>query len=174
MLFVRYPTDDAPPEGYFVGIFEVSANRDTPCDGRYFYFKLPQPFGQVESRGVAFHGRAEGQDYFLQSRLLREALKQRLDPQIGGANAFEGRNHPTQHVIQPPILGGVFDGQYVSGIFDHTYQRLVSLGACADAAEFAIRNIETALAVASLGAHHDERLGQAAGLGFFSLEQVQG
>lgn len=133
-------------------------------------------FVEIEGGGVAFHSGGQGEDYFVDGRgdALLHALDEGVDIEVADADAVDGRDDPSEYVVEALVLLCVFDGHNVLHVFHHADDALRALGAGADGACVGVAEAVADVAVVYVGGETVDGVGELHDFGGGLFEQVEG
>lgn len=142
VLTKQRPSGYAPAQRNLICVFQVTADGNTAGDSADLKGKVAQTFMDIESCGIAFHGRTQRQDHFLYFDLpVVNALDELLDLEITRSDAVNWRDHSAEYVVQACVLRGILDRHHVAYVFHHTDNRSIASVAGADSASFRVGNV---------------------------------
>src|SRR5688572_3265224 len=102
-----------------------------------------------------------------------EAIYELFDLKVCRPNPIDWRDNATQNMIQTGILGGVFNGQHVLHIFNHTDHASLAPVTGANNTRLRIGYIITRLTEFNLGSQIVERFCERDRMLFFFADQVE-
>src|SRR5262245_4629922 len=143
---------DGPPalegadQGHFVGILEVTPDRQAPSDPADDTDDRLEAFGQVHGGRLALERRVRGHDDLDQRCPLAGgrvgALEQLADAESVRADPVDRRDRAVEHVIEALELARPLEGEHVQRLLDDTEARLVTSRITADRTERRIADVE--------------------------------
>ncbi len=159
--------------GDLVGVLQIGTDRNTHGDARDADAQRFDQLRQVNRSGLAFGGRIGGHDNLFDGAAF-EAFDETFDLQLIGADTFERRQSPAQHVIDAIELPRFLDRLDVGRVFHDANNVLVTRRARTEQAGIAIGNVvaDRAFAHAFLGLA--DRVGEGQSLGTIHAKQVEG
>ena len=95
-------------------------------------------------------------------------------PQVVGADAVDGADRPSEHVVGATELPRALDRHDVLGLLDDTDRRVVAAWVRADPAPLGLRHVAALLAEPHLGLDLGQRRDEPGDLLGVGLEQVEG
>ena len=106
-------------EGQLIGVLEVAADRQTAGQLAHAQAERGEHPDEVGGRRLALEVRIGGDDDLGDGAVL-QARQQLLDAQLVGADAGDGTDRTTQHVIAAAEFAGALDGDDVLALLDDT------------------------------------------------------
>lgn len=150
MLQSRLKVDamvDAAPEGEFVRIFEFITDGDPARDDGDLDACILEHAVDVEVGRVPLHRRTEGKEHLLDT-LTTHTVGQVLEIKVGWTYAVEGRDDPSEDVIQALEVARTLYGDDLADALHDTYHRLVSTRICTYLTHLLITDVVAHLTVA--------------------------
>jgi hypothetical protein len=142
----------AAGEGHFVGIFEFTAEGDAAGNSRNLHREGLDLFLDVIDSGVALDVGIEREDQF-GCRFFLDAVHQRLDRQLIGADAVQRGNDAAEYMVQSVVLLGALNGDHIADGFHYADKILAAHAVGTNAADIAIGYIEATITKFDLPAH---------------------
>jgi len=167
-------------EDGLAGVLELAAAGEAASEAGDFDVEGGESFAQIEGGAVAFEGGVEAQDDFADGcgagvgGGVFDALDEAGDGEVVGTDAFERADTAHEHVVEPFIHRGLFEGEQVFGLLDDEHDGAIAGCVIADGAKGAVGEVVAVLALAHGLFDVDDGLGKAHGGAFVGFQDVEG
>jgi hypothetical protein len=161
----------ARPERHFVGVLEVSADREParePCHAHL----VAKPVGEVRGRRLPRHRRVRG-EHDLRDAVRGDTREQAVDPEVGRLDPVERREGAAEDVVEPSVLARALHRHDVDRLLDHADDGPVATCVLADVAELGLGQVPALAAEPNPRLHLVDRSRQREGVLGLRREDVE-
>ncbi len=140
-----------------IGVFKLTTQGHSMGDPRLCYRRIARTLADVLGRRLPLDGGIRRENDLVDSA-CGESVAQRVQAELLGTNAVDGRQMPHQHVVVPLKTAALLDRHDIYRRLHHTQQAGIALAIRANLADVQLGEIPALLAVLDLGQHPFDRL----------------